>query len=131
MDQEVLVRENISAAGRMVLELQERFSVRAAFLAVVEGAETPMLYVVIGDESEEEQVYRAILRLAKEKPDPNFDPFSVTVVGTDDPMAKAAMEFITKHGNAFSTRTSGRYFGQAGIEKVYIFASPLTLLNIP
>jgi hypothetical protein len=130
MGQEILVKENISAAGRAVLELQSHFSVKSAFLAVIEGSDNPMLYVVLDDMTEEDKVYRAVLRFARECPDPNFDPFSITVVGTEDPMAQAALDFTAKHGSVFSTTTSGRYFGQAGIERVYIFASPLNLSHI-
>ena len=130
MDQEVLVRERTDSAGRVLLKLQDKFPVRVGFLIAMYDSETPMMYVVLDDPSLSNSVYREILQIAKESPDPNFDPFSVTVVGDDDPMAQSALEFIARHGTTFSTNTSGHVFGQPGVSRVYIFASPLTPTHV-
>ena len=130
MDQEVLVREKLDATGRVLLELQDIFPLNVSFLVAMEDSESPMLYIVLEDSDQADAVYRAILRIANEKADPNFDPFSVTVVGADDPMAQSALKFIAKHGKFFSTHTSGKIFGQAGVDRAYIYGSPLTPAHV-
>jgi hypothetical protein len=96
----------------MLLELQNQFSLTFALLVAMEDSESPMFYVVLDDIGQDDAVYREILRIANSQGDPNFDPFSVAVVGTDDSMAQSASKFIEKYGKFFSTHKRWQRVGR-------------------
>ena len=132
MDSGTLVREKLDAAGRMGLHLQDaRFPIETAFMVALSGVENARLYIVVNDLSQSEALYGEIIDSAQLTQDPNFNPFLVEVVGSVDPIAKAVLDFVAKHGSRFSTYASGRSLGQSGVDQVYIFASPLTAMHVP
>lgn len=130
MDQIALVRENIDAAGTVLLRLQEQFPVRYAFLAAEEDSDNPRLYILVEDIQLEDDILQAVFRIAREESNPNFNPLIVSVMDLDTPMSKKLLEFIDKHGSKFSTFIRGTIFGPAAIDRIYLYASPLTPAHV-
>jgi hypothetical protein len=67
--------------------------------------------------------FAEILRLAHEMQTPYIDPFQVRLIGSDDPLAKAAAETNRKYPGPMPTRFRGTSFGGVPVEEVYIYAT--------
>jgi hypothetical protein len=65
--------------------------------------------------------FREVLRLVREMRTPYIDPFQVRLIGSDDPLAKAAFEINQKFPGPIPTRLRGKNFGGIPVEEVYIY----------
>jgi hypothetical protein len=52
---------------------------------------------------------------------PYIDPFQVRLIGSDDPLTKAAIEVNRKYPGPMPTRLRGKDFGGVSVEEVYIY----------
>jgi hypothetical protein len=66
-------------------------------------------------------VFAEILRLVQEMQTPYIHPFQVRLVGSDDPLAKAAIEANRKYPGRVPTQIRGKDFGGVPVEDVYIY----------
>jgi hypothetical protein len=65
--------------------------------------------------------FAEILRIVREMKTPYIDPFQVRLIGSDDPLAKAAVEINRKYPGPTPTRFRGKNFGGVPVEDVYIY----------
>ena len=65
--------------------------------------------------------FAEILRLVREMNTPYIDPFQVRLIGSDDPLARAAVEANRKYPGPMPTRFRGKSFGGIPVEEVYIY----------
>jgi len=127
MDQGPLVNEEIDAGLKLALGFNEYQPVKAAFWLKAVDEQNRFLYIVseqINDENYD-VAYGEVLRLAGKIRSPYLDPFRVKIVNAEDPLAKAAVEINERFPGQIATRFRGKYFGDTGIDDVYIYASPL------
>ncbi len=59
---------------------------------------------------------------------PYLDPFQVTLIGSNHPLAKAAADINRKYSRPIANRIRGTVFGGIGVEEVYIYPA---LANAP
>lgn len=127
MDQNSLVNEAVDAGANFIRQFDKAFSVRAAFWAKFEGEWRWQLYIVSDcfDDSNIRDRYGAIIRIANANPTPFLDPVQVKPIPTDDPLARAVIQFHDLYPGRPATRLGGGTFGGREIEGVYIYPSPL------
>ncbi|MFI5387421.1 MAG: hypothetical protein ACHQ50_15030, partial [Fimbriimonadales bacterium] len=65
--------------------------------------------------------FAEILRLVQEMRTPYIDPFQVRLIGSEDPLAKSAVETNQKYPGPMPTRFRGKNFGGVSVEEVYIY----------
>ncbi len=56
---------------------------------------------------------------------PNLDPFQVKLIGTDDPLAQAALDVHRRYEATIPARYRERLFGGVAAEEVYIYPQPI------
>jgi hypothetical protein len=121
--------ETIEAGARFLEEFDKKVPVRAAFWIRVDEDDVGYLYVssdqFIG--TSVGAAYAEVLRIARDMPDPNFDPFRVKLIKPDDPLARAAIEILRRFPAKVPTRLRGRNFGGLDPEEVYIYPNPVTV----
>lgn len=126
MDQGTLVSERIEAAGRFLEEFAKTTPVVVAYW-VEEDEGRPWTLFIASDPMEAKNIqmnYREVMRISQELNDPNFDPFRVTLVGLDDPMAGAVLEIYKGHSAKIPLRLRGRTVGDVYIEDAYLVRGP-------
>jgi len=126
MDQRPLVIERIDAGMEFIDRFNERVPVRAAFWMKASEAGRWYLYVASDkiDESTKESFYPEISQVVREMGNPNLDQFQVRLLGSDDPLARAAIDIHQRFVARVPTRVSGRDFGGLSVEEVYIYPPP-------
>jgi hypothetical protein len=65
--------------------------------------------------------FAEILRIVREMLTPYVDPFQVRLIGSDDPLAKAAVDTNRKFPGPVPTRFRGTNFGRVPVEEVYVY----------
>jgi hypothetical protein len=127
MDQGALVREQIDAGARFLLEFQKPYPVQSAFW-VKEGETGDWYLYIASDRITDENfdvVYGEVIRISGLMKDPWFDPFQVKVIGEDDPMAKAVFAAQHNYSGPIPTRFRGRSFGGRSVDEIYLYPSPI------
>jgi hypothetical protein len=123
MDPNPLVTEEIEAGAELIQRFRDDIPVEAAFWLnpAEEGRWT--LYIVTPkiDVASYDLGFAKILRLVREMQTPHIDPFRVGLIGSDDPLARAAIEANRKYPGPMPTRFRGKDFGGVPVEEVYIY----------
>jgi hypothetical protein len=127
MDQGPLVTEQIDAGARFLAEFQNQYPVLAAFWLKDSDYGNWNLYVASEQITDDnfDLAYGEVVRIAGEMKDPWFDLFWVKVIGADDALAKAAVDFQRRYPGRSPARLSGGTFGGIGVDEVYVYPSPL------
>jgi hypothetical protein len=123
MDTNPLVIEEIDAGSELIRKFQEYMPVEGAFWLNPSEEGRWALYIVSPqmDVANYDLGFAEILRLVHEMGTPYIDPFQVRLVGSDDPLAKAAFEINRKYPGPMPTRFRGKNFGGMPVEEVYIY----------
>jgi hypothetical protein len=123
MDKNALVIEEIDAGAELIRRFQEYIPVEAAFWLNPSEDGAWALYIASPqmDVAKYDRGFAEILRIVRELQTPYIDPFQVRLIGTDDPIAKAAGEFNQKFPEPIPTRFRGTNFGGVPVEEVYIY----------
>ena len=130
MDQGPLVGEQIDAARDFLSRFASYAHVHAAFWLRSSEEGTLNLYLASDEVTDAnlDLAYGEVLRIAREMRNPNFDPFQVKVIRTDDPMAQAAVNIHRKYSATIPAHFTGRSFGGVSADEVYVYppAAPVT-----
>jgi hypothetical protein len=126
--------------GRLLVEhlRHSGFEVAAAFWAQLSEEERWFLYLAspVVDRQGQAAAYRTVYTAIQRMPELGIEPFEVRLVGTDDAMAKAAMEAIRPRmaSGPFAvpnpkpypglTRFGGASLGGVSVDGVYIYPPP-------
>ncbi len=113
MDTNPLVIEEIDAGADLIQRFHEYMPVEAAFWLNPSEEGRWALYIVSPkiDVAHYDLGFAEILRLVQEMQTPYIDPFQVRLIGSDDPLAKAALEINQKYPGPMPTRFRGKNFG--------------------
>lgn len=128
MDQGPLVTQVIDAGTRFLEELTKSLPVQFAFWLKAED-ESRRFYIApeqITDENVE-VAYDEIIRAAEVLDDPWFDVLRVSVIGTDDPLAKRVAEIYQRYRGRAPIHLFNEAFPGTMImaEELYIYPSPI------
>jgi hypothetical protein len=125
MDKNALVIEEIDAGAELIRRFQEYMSVEAAIWLNPSEEGAWALYIASPqmDVAKYDRGFAEILKIVREMQTPYIDPFQVRLIGTDDPLAKAAVETNRKFPGPIPTRFRGKNFGGVPVEEVYIYAA--------
>lgn len=126
MDTNPLVIEEIDGGAELIRRFQESMPVEAAFWLNPSEEGRWALYIASPqmNVANYDLGFAEILRLVREMRTPHIDPFQVRLIGSDDPLAKAAMEINRKFPGPVPTRFRGKNFGGIPVEEVYIYPAP-------
>ena len=127
MDKGPLVDEEIAAAARFLGEFTKSYPVQCAFWLKEGEHHNWKLYIVSEQITDEnfDDAYGEVVRIAGAIQDPMFDIFQVKVIGTDDPLAKAALAMRQRYPSRTPIRFRDTIVGGAHVEDGYIYPSPL------
>lgn len=123
MDQNSLVSDQMDAGARFLSEFDKYAPVKAAFWLKTSESNHWYLYIASDEinDTNYDLGYGEVIRLAGKMQDPNFDPFQVKLVGTDDPMARAVLEIQRRYAGKVPTRYRGYQLGGVSIEEAYLY----------
>lgn len=126
MDQGPLVREQIEAGEKLIADFSAYKPVAAAFWAKESDGGNWYLYLASDqiDDSTTNADYGEVLRLVGQQV--WLDPFQVKVIGSDNRVARAVLEFIWKSHNLVPSRCFSPRFGDLSVDEAYIYAVPTT-----
>ena len=127
MDHGPLVSEEIDAGAELARGFAAHRPVEAAFWLKASDDEHRYLYLASDriDDANLRAAYGEILRLASTMQSPYLDPFRVKLVGSGDPLAKAASEINERFPSRLGTRLGGQPFGGTIIDDAFIYPSPM------
>jgi len=123
MDTNPLVIEEIEAGAELIRRFQQYMPVEAAFWLNPSEEGRWALYIAslqMGV-ANYDLGFAEILRLVHDMQTPYIDPFQVRLIGSDDPLAKAAVETNRRFPGPVPTRFRGKNFGGLPVEEVYIY----------
>jgi hypothetical protein len=124
MDQAALVDRQLDDVPRLIDELRrDQFDVKTAFWLYRSEADQWYLYLAsdIVDQKGPLEAYKALRRSRSRLTDLRIGPFDVKLVGPDDPIAKAVMDFQSISPAPRPTRVRGANLGNVYIEDAYIY----------
>jgi hypothetical protein len=123
MDTNPLVTEEVDSGAELVGRFRQSVAVEAAFWINPSDDGRWALYIASPkfNNANYDPGYREILRLVQDMRTPYIDPFQVRLIGTDDPLAKAADEVIRRFPGPVPTRFRGKNFGGIPVEEVYLY----------
>ena len=119
-------------AGQEFLEEFEKYAPsRAAFWLKADEDSGWYLYVASDQFSIQnlDAAYGEVLRLGTTIRNPNFDPFQINLITTDDPLAKEAIEINRRFPAKIPTRMRTAKFGGSSVEGLYIYPLGLRIRN--
>lgn len=127
MDKSPLVTEQINAGERLIREFSKQTPVQAAFWLRERESGEWYFYLASDqiNDSNFDLAYRKVLQIIPPNQSLWLDPFQVKVVGTDTPVAKAALAAMNNYPGIIPTRFPGRHFGNLSVDEVYIYPIPL------
>jgi hypothetical protein len=127
VDQEPLVREQIDAGARFLAEFQKVVPIQSAFWVKESEASDWFLYVASDQITDDnfDVLYGDVLPIAMPLRGPWFDPFSVKLIGSDDPLAKTAATMHQRFPGLIGTHFGGSGVWPPFVERVYLYPSPL------
>jgi hypothetical protein len=125
VDTKPLVIEETEAGAELIRRFQKSMPVDAAFWLNPSEEGGWALYIASPrmDVANFDLGFAEILRLVHEMRTPYIDPFQVRLIGSDDSLAKAAVDIKRKFPGPTSTRFRGKNFGGVPVDEVYIYAS--------
>jgi hypothetical protein len=123
MDTSPLVIEQIDAGAELIRRFQEYMPVDAAFWLNPSEEGAWALYIACPrmDVANFDLGFVEVLRLVQEMHTPYIDPFQVRLIGSGDPLAKAALDINQEFPGPIPTRLRGKSFGGLPVEEVYIY----------
>jgi hypothetical protein len=127
MDPSPLVREQIDAGARFLVEFQKYMPLQAAFWLKDSDEREWFLYLASDQITDDnfDVVYGEVVRIGVTIHDPAFDMFRVKVIGADHRLAKAAFDLQGKYPGKYPIHVVNRMFGGVSAEEVYIYPSPI------
>lgn len=113
MDEGPLVKERIDVGLRFVHEFNKYAPVRVAFWLKHQDGWFWYLHIVSDQitDANFDLAYGEVIRLADQMADPDFNWMRVTVLGTHEPLAKAALEAQQRYKGKALIRIHDYYFG--------------------
>lgn len=128
MDYEPLVTEQIEAAVPFLREFDKYAPVRVAFWVKRSERRYWYLYVASDEITDEnfDRAYGEVFRIAGEMRDPWFDPLRVKVIGSDNPLAQAALDVQQRYPGRTCPRVRDTLFGGVMVDEAYIYPSPIS-----
>lgn len=133
MDQSALVAEQIEAGHRFLRELEKSIRVVVAFWHR-DGADARWYFYVASDRFPDDRIgpaFAEVLRIARERNDPNFDPFQVRLVGLSDAPVRAALDFYATRPPKIPARLRDRRFAGVSGENIYFVQGPTGVYTMP
>jgi hypothetical protein len=123
MDTNPLVTEEADAGADLIQRFHNYMPVEAAFWLNPSEDGKWALYIASPaiDDGKYDPGFREVLRLVREMRTSYIDPFQVRLIGSDDPLAKAAIEMNQRFPGPIPTRLRGKSFGGIPVEEVYIY----------
>jgi hypothetical protein len=123
MDTNPLVTEETDAGAELVRRLRKSMPVETAFWLnpAAYGKWELNIATPEVDAGNYDHGYGEILRLVQEMHTPYIDPFQVRLIGTENPLTKAAVEMNRRFPGPVPTRFRGKHFGGIPVEEVYIY----------
>jgi len=102
--------------------------VKAAFRLYTSEADQYFLYLVSDfvDRKGMTEAYKLVHQSLRRLTNPWINPFEVKLVGPDDPVAKAIIDYLSKQRAPLPTRIRGMHLGGVRIESAYIYPSTAT-----
>jgi len=127
MDYEPLVTERIEAGARFLREFDKYAPVSAAFWLKESERRFWHLYIASDEITDEnfDLAYGEVVRIARELRDPWFDSLRVKVIGTDKPLAQAALDRQRLSPGQTLPRIYDTLFGGVWVDEAYIYPSPI------
>lgn len=119
--------EQIEATGRFLSQLNQSIPIDAAFWVKSDPESRWRLYVASDkiDDSNFDQGYEVVGRVAEELADPNFNVFQVHLVGKDDPLARDVCELLRRYHGKGPIHYRDYLVGGAGVDELYVYPSPI------
>ncbi len=128
MAQNSLLNEEVVAGAELARQFNDYMPVKAAFwLKIHEDAQRYLYISTQGvDEGKLDLAYGEVLRLGQKMGSIFLDPFHVKLIGTQDPLAKAAQAMHDRFaGDNLGTRMGGHMFGGSFIDEGYLYPTNL------
>jgi hypothetical protein len=127
MDSSPLVSEQIEVGAEFLSGFCQYYPVQAAFWLKDSDEGRWRLYVALEQLTDEnfDVVDDAVIRVARQIHDPWFNGFQVKVIGTDDPLAKIALDLQQRYPRRVPGRFPGDTFHGRSAAEVYLYATPL------
>jgi hypothetical protein len=124
MDQATLVDHQIDDVPRLIDQLRkDNIDVQAAFWYYRSEADQWYLYLVsdLVDQKGYIEAYKAVLKVMEQLPDLWTHWREVKLIGPDDPLEKAVIDFRSKQRSPLPARVRGTNLGKIYIEDAYIY----------
>ena len=114
---------------RFLVEFQKYYAVQAAFWLREEGRESWYLYIPSPDITDEnfDRAYGKVIDILEELGNPPSDALRVKVIGADDPLAKAALEFRRRNPTRKVMGIQGGTFGGLSVDWVLVYPLPVSV----
>ncbi len=128
MAQDALLKEAIDDGADLARQFNDIMPVKAAFWLKVSDDEHRCLYLATEkvDDGRLDLAYGEVLRLAQQMNSIYLDPFEIKLIGTQDPLTKAAVHFNNRFPNEnLGTRMGSHLFGGVNIDDGYLYPSNL------
>ncbi len=131
MDQGPLVIDQIDAGETLLKHFDATFPVEVAFWLKGSESDKWVLYLASRAINETNWFlgYEEIRRLTQALPRLLIDPDQVKVVGTNNPIALAALELLKRYPTRLATRYRGPQLGGVGTDEVYIYPSNAVVMT--
>jgi hypothetical protein len=130
MDQEPLVREQIDAARKFLDELEKHLPFQAAFWLKADEDSHWDLYIATDRARHDgtDEAYEMVVKASDAVDDPNFElsRVRVKVIGTKDPLARAAVEMYQRYPQRIPIFRWGENFGRTFIQGLYLYPPPVS-----
>ena len=124
MDQATLVEHQIDDVPKLIDQLKrDNFDVKAAFWLYTSEADQWFLYLVseIVDQLGTTAAYKIVYGSMRRMAGLWINPFEVKLVGSDDPIAKAVVDFQAQMHAPVPTRVRASRLGNIYIDNAYIY----------
>jgi hypothetical protein len=124
MHQATLVEHQIDDVPKLIDQLKrDKFDVKAAFWLYTSEADQWFLYLVseVVDQVGTTAAYKIVCGSMRRMTGLWINPFEVKLVGPDDPISQAVVDFQASMHAPVPTRVRGPNFGKIYIENTYIY----------
>ncbi len=123
MDHEILVNEQIEVGRKVIAEFEKLLPVKIAFW--LKETDRAFWYLHLASDSINpytlRDAYDKLCMIVSLIRDPNLDPFRINLIGSDDPLAIAAMNAYLRLESPIPIYIQNDIFGGVGVEGVYIY----------
>lgn len=123
MDKNSLVAELIEAGARFLDEFEKSYPIAIAFWLKDRDESRWYLHVASDQvpDTKKKEAYGAVLRIASQLRDPNFDAFHVKLRKVSDPIVKFAIDFQRRHPGRIATQFNVPTFEGVDVEGMYLY----------